>query len=294
MLEFEIDRYGKFARFTNIADLLELAALKGRRVSKAKVAGWLDNLDIGPTKDLFLDDTEFDHTEAAELVFDILREREELLGSRYPFTLEGNDFQCPSRTACPYLDVLGITVAHAHRVQTECQPADLFENIVTEALIAKGWKAARVGEGRVRFATTLAEAGKTIGLSTYPNAAVHSRAANDEGVDVVARLPMFEDQHNEHLVLLGQATIEKSTGWGKKASEVSTKRWKKYLGTELEPVRFFAVPHHIEHREFRRLLEGIDCLILDRLRLVQMLDTLPSNIRAVWRKVAREPVEVWQ
>lgn len=294
MLQFEVDRYGKFARFTNIADILEMAARKGRRVNKSKVEAWLKDLGVTAKRDLLLEEGQLSMTEAVDLVFDVLDERSSILGNLYPFSTSRGVLSCLRRAPCTYYDILGLTLAHAHRIATKHAPTDLFEKVVEAALEETGWKAAQVGEGRTTFRTTLAKAGSAIGVATSPDAAVHSRAANDEGADVIARLPMFRDERDTHFLVVGQATIEKSTGWEKKANEVKPRRWRKYLGSELEPVRFFAVPHHVESLSFAKVVEGTECIVLDRLRLAQMLRSPPKGTRTIWNAVAREPVEVWQ
>jgi hypothetical protein len=292
LLQFDIDRYGQFARLTNVADLLELGLLQGRAVSKARVADWLDDLDLRAQFDLLSEKTPATMQEVADFVFELLAERSACLEDAYPFSVVGNSLKFRGPQQCMYLDFLGLTVAHAYEL-LQGVPA-LFEEVVAEAFRTSGWKAYRLGANRTKFAQALEAAGNAIGIKTFPSAAVHSRAANDEGADVLARLPLFRDDRDGQLLIVGQATLEKSSGWEKKVSEVKPNRWRKYLGTELDPIRVFATPYHVELRKLARLLEGESTIALDRLRLVQMLRTPNQNARSIWTNVASQSVELWQ
>lgn len=295
MLQMDIDRYGQYARLSNVADLLELGAVSGRRsISPARVADWLDDLDLRAQFDLLHGDTPATSAEVADFVFEHLSERARALGKHYPFSLTNSTLRSLTSANCPYFELLGLTVAHAHDLSNaRTTGPNIFEELVTEALTASGWKAHWFGANRGKFDASLRSAGITVGLKTFPDAAVRSRASNDEGVDVIAKLPMFHDERDGNLIVLAQATLEKSSGWEKKASQVKPNRWKKYLRTDLSPIRVFATPYHVEELKLRKMMEADACIVFDRLRLAQMTRPARKDLGKLWGAVKKQKVELW-
>lgn len=289
-----IDAYGRYARASNLADYLELLALQGAQLSRSALAdlvsdrSWIAKLDelfegghLEPRGD-FEEPIEGEDEGTGEnpgatqagRVFDVLDERSELLGDLYPFVVEDDlrvqeGFDEPRSS--PYVGLLAITLAHAHKVETEYDPKQVLEDVVVAALLARGLEAVNVGaigrEGH-GFRETVRRSGVALGLQPTPEVAVTLTHAKEEGVDALAHLP-WKDGRVGAWVFLGQATCGRSDGWSAKMSEPKPETWKLMLNSGVLPLAFLAVPHHVEPIHWAKLVQDHKNLVLDRIRLTR-------------------------
>lgn len=99
---------------------------------------------------------------------------------------------------------------------------------------------------------------------------------SDAGVDVVAWW-RFADDRAGAPVLLAQCTVQ--IEWGEKAKDISVELWKKWIDFETVPPQTalvipFAVSRSLEQWANRTITAGV---IIDRLRLLELLDELPDE-----------------
>jgi hypothetical protein len=289
ILALSPDIYGSYARFSAVADFLELHALKTPRryVRAPDLERRLDtdsirlNTPLGPSPT--------DPGQAAGIVFSILEERARILSAGYPFTVSLRDgLRARSSSVGVYRVLLALTAAHAYSIRTT-DPKKLFEYLVARALATLGLRTATTGTSRRRraggFEAVLGAACSAVGLVASPHTGVISSAAQDEKVDTLAHLDLG-DQRRGRWTFIGQATIAESAEWEKKASEPKPKLWRSLITDTHEPAPFLAVPHHVEPRHFENLHERAHAIVLDRLRLALTRITPTPQERRVVAAVA--------
>ena len=288
-----IDAYGRYARASNLADHLELLCLLGKSLSRSGLADLIsDRAWVAKMEELFdvpalemrgeFEDPSEEEAAAtaddpgsvqADRVFNVLGERAELLGGLYPFEIAdelkmraGVD---PRKS--PYVALLAITLAHAHRINVDHDPTRVLEASVVLALACRGLQAvdvaaaARDGDD---FPATVERAAEAVDLRARPATVITMTHANDEGVDTLAHLP-WGDLRIGAWGFLGQATCEKSDGWPAKIREPSQEHWKSMLNLGIIPFAFLAVPHHVEPPQFAKLVGDAGRMVLDRIRLAR-------------------------
>lgn len=284
-----IEAYGTYARRSALADALEVQTFSSSSpsISRAELADYIrdsnwtrllgeqfsfpDEADVGLGE-------EIDASNAAALsVFDVLRERKEILRNRYPFEVSGErvqflDAEGSGRAYCLFL---AVTTLHAYNIATaDLEPRQYFEDLVTTSLARKGLVAGNLGRAR-RGSSGLAEAvyeiGTHCGLSPSPDSAIVRQRAQEEGVDVIAHLK-WGDSRPLHWVFIVQATCGKSDTWYSKLHDASELMWKNLLGLRVLPRAVLAVPHHMQSNTASYLVEkgNGQKLVLDRLRLCEM------------------------
>lgn len=284
-----IEAYGTYARRSALADALEVQAFSSASlsISRAELADYIRDsnwtrllggqFSLSDEEDAGLGE-EIDASNAAALnVFDVLRERKEILGDRYPFAVSGErirrlDVEGSGRAYCLFL---AVTTLHAYHITTVgLDPRHYFEDLVTTSLARKGLVAGNLGRAR-RGSSGLAEAvyevGRHCGLSPSPDSAIVRQRAQEEGVDVIAHLK-WGDSRPLHWVFIVQATCGKSDTWYSKLHDASELMWKNLLGLRFLPRAVLAVPHHMQSDTASYLAEkgNGQKLVLDRLRLCEM------------------------
>ena len=152
------DTYGQYARASLLADYVELLVVLNRQpVRRATVAdfladsSWDMELIQLPQQDLpdeqsgSMSEDIDEARDGASIVFEQMKERSSMLGCRYPFTIadDGGEVLPPSLglnpESSPYVSLLMLTIAQAFdNVESPCQPAKLFEGIVTKVLRSRG------------------------------------------------------------------------------------------------------------------------------------------------------------
>lgn len=314
MIEPRKDAYGAEADTSSLADYLELLALTGRPLKRANLSDFLadtgwpvrsrelyyaagagtagaepheDELESGPGVS--------PADESARRVFDLLSDRETMLGNLYPFVNDGLQLSAvasrdPSHHI--YLALLAITVAHHYDVAAPSAPEDAFEAVVADAMAARGLLTVNMAlEGRrnMDFRDAVRIVGEAIGVLPAPDAAPSKTHANEEGVDIVSHLS-WGDTRPGHWLFIGQATCAKSGEWARKMSEPKPGQWGRLLGSAIGPTAYLAVPHHVESPQMLHLSTGVGRLILDRLRLCRHLPGLRTELEGILEAVLGEPV----
>lgn len=296
-----IDAYGRYARASNLADHLELLCLLDEGLNRNGLAdvisdrAWIAKMeelfDIPkpPPRGEFEDPSEEEAaatadepgTVQADRVFDVLGERAELLGEHYPFEigeeLELRDGVDPRNS--PYVALLAITLAHAHKLEVAHDPTQLLEEAVVTALRLRGLKAvdvAAAGREGGGFPETAKRAAVAVGLQAAPETVITMVNANDEKVDSLAHFP-WGDLRPGAWTFLGQATCGESDTWSKKMAEPSDETWRLMLKVGVAPFAFLAVPHHVELHQLAKMVQDQKRLVLDRLRLARYRDDVTTE-----------------
>ena len=310
----EPDVYGQYARASLLADYVELLVLKEQPVRRAALADFLaDNgrswdLDLIRSAERQVTDEKpgpiSEHIDEAgdraSIVFEQMKERSNVLGCRYPFTItDAGEVLPPSPgsnpKSSPYVSILMLTIAHAFNVHSPHRPEELFEGIVTRVLRSRGLRSTGLAAHRRKrgsFGEVLRIACQEVGLKAAPDAAPRLTHAHDEGVDVLCHLAWEEDLRPGTWGFIGQVTVGKSDSWGRKISEPKPGPWARRTGTWIPPLPFLAVPHHVERPMMEKLASDNDAVVLDRLRLVRWFkDKISAEEQEVIRAVDQEEVE---
>ncbi|WP_127792575.1 hypothetical protein [Agromyces sp. LHK192] len=277
LVEADIDRYGSDARVSALADYVELAALSGYRVTRARLQDLIvDNEWVRrPTRRYLLpDDVEDDPESWADAVFSMLSEREAVLGDLYPFVEQGRALKLKtpgfSRLDSPYLALLAITVVHAWELPCATPAESTLESVVASTLGQLGISAVGIGatDRGTGFVDALAFGGAALALRPMIDPRPRSRSAKDAGVDTLAGVVWRDYRPAGHWLFIGQVTVGKSQSWREKLNQPDAPRWAKFLQEPLHPQVFLAIPHHAQDDHIRDLMAGQRGIIIDRLRLV--------------------------
>jgi hypothetical protein len=314
VIEPRKDAYGAEADTTHLADYLELLAMASRPLKRADLSDFLGDTNwpvrsrelyhaAGPgTPGAEPSEDELGSgagvspaDEAAGRVFDLLTDREAMLGDRYPFANDGVQLRAidplEDRHSL-YLALLAITVAHHYSIAAPAAPEDAFEAVVADAMGARGLLTIDMGHaGRTTsdFRAAVRVAGEAIGVLPSPGAAPSKRHANEEGVDTISNLS-WGDTRAGHWLFIGQATCAKSGEWRRKIAEPKPGQWGRLLGSVIRPIAYLAVPHHMETPQMLHLSTGDERLVLDRLRLCRYLSSLGVDQQGILDAVLNESV----
>ncbi|GGO72164.1 hypothetical protein [Nocardioides deserti] len=310
----DLEAYGRYARSSAIADWLELAALKGRRVTRAQLEdlfhdyGWTTKK---PQQFITVED-DFDEEDSngssgadyysdvpelwSESIHSILLERADALGDAWPFTLRGNWEIVASRRPqpTPYLLLLALAVAHSRGLRTSEEPTALVEGTVARALSNKGWLVTSMGTSDRNgdsFQENLANVGDALGLPVQDPAFPAKRYAKDAGVDTLTFVGWPDKRLAGQWLSVGQVTIAKSERWQIKLLEPRPDHWAAYFLQNVHPVRFLAVPHHVERPHVNYLVGASTGVLVDRLRLCQDLTHINESERQFLTEVLSFPVD---
>ena len=296
-ISLHIDAYGLEARESALADLVEWQALQDQPMTQAELADYVRDCDWarysadpfsrtgegGSTQADPLDDDETAGSDWAQRAFDLISERIQVLGDRYPFSLKNGrlGFVGPGDWRSPYLALLAITTSHALALGVEVDPKQLFEEVVAATIKSRGFLATELGRVRREkgdFGEALEQCCTEVHLRATPEAASFKKAAHDEGVDVVGHL-WWGDHRPGRWVFLGQVTCGKSNTWRSKSTEPGVGQWRGLLGMHVNPHVFLAVPHHVPERTAEYLAQKHeDGMLLDRLRIcVCKVSLLPEE-----------------
>lgn len=298
MIEADLDRYGSLVRSSCLADYLEVVALKGQSCTFAQLEDIV--LDRWPMRGhkIVLPYEELDDIEScAEGTQQCIIERSDILGDKYPFTIEGHQISLRKEFEIyksPYLALLGVTVVHAFELEPNLRVDQLLEALVVSALEELGLTVANVGEisrsqGR-DFTRTLEQLSATVGIAMNPNAAVRRIYANDAGIDVLAHVN-WNDRRSGRWSLIGQVTCGSSDTWNQKIAEPSPSTWQRFMTETAAPFVFLAVPHHVEHRAFREITERNSNTLIDRTRLASFMTKVPADAIQVLNAVLDASVQ---
>jgi hypothetical protein len=293
-LSFAPEIYGRYARFSAVADFMELCALSKNnqyvRVSDLERAldkeGIKLSSPLGPRAQ--------DAQQSASIVFGLLQERSRILCDLYPFKADRQEgLIAHDESVGIYRLMLALSTAHAYSVDN-CDARRMFEQVVPRSIQMLGLRSTTTGTSRRRsgggFSAMLESACSDVGLEASVDGLTISEGAKDEKVDTLAHLD-FGDGRCGKWTFIGQSTVAESGEWEEKASEPKTKLWRPLISETHEPSSFLAVPHHVELSHLRNLHERCDAVVLDRLRLSRAGITLTQEEHDVVNAVAAYPVE---
>ena len=267
VIEPNIDRYGKYARSSALADYLELAALAGKRITRDRLEDLIEENEWArrPKRQYYTPNQEPDPAAWSDSVFSVVADRRAALVDRYPFEERGRAVRVVDaaldRGASEYLAVLAITVVHAWGLPAPVDPEEVLEELVAGVLENLGLAVSRMGtldREAGGFRETLKAGGTALGLRPSPDPRPVSRRAKDAGVDTLGGVVWRDGRRAGQWLFLGQATVAQSHEWERKLSEPQPPRWARYLQEPLLPQAFLAVPHHVEddHMDDLLLPEG--------------------------------------
>ena len=309
-LEPNIDAYGTHARVSALADFVELLALHGQSKPRGTLSDEINDWQWGTKLEEQYDNDEESARDtgegegiadtpedAAERIVSLLEQRKAVLDDRYPFTIDeaNGSLTLIGSEQCPYLVLLGITLAHAFRIEVDPKPHVVFEDTVVSALTNVGHHSVNFSRLRRRhsnFANALKEVGALLNLEVLPLAARTKKAAQDAGVDVIAHVRdgYTNGEHWSSWTLLGQVTCGQSDTWASKLGEVKAKAWAKRLVSEVLPLPFLAIPHHADPEHLFELVEADGKMVLDRLRLTLMLNEVSDDEETILAAVRSAPI----
>lgn len=276
-IEPNIDAYGRRARASALADFVEAAALAGLRITRAALEDLVSENEwvSRPTRQSWtVGDPREDPATWAEATFELLAERETLLGSHYPFSQSGQALVVTSKSFDPrqsgYVSLLAVTMVHAWSIPTGVSPEAALEAIVVAVLRMRGMSAVGIGatERQSGFVAALQSGAAALGLRASDDPRPRSRWAKDAGVDTLAGVVWGDGRQAGEWIMIGQATVGSSNAWRAKLLEPDPAIWAKYLNEPLFPQAFLAVPHHAEQEALSDLTASQRGLVLDRLRLI--------------------------
>ncbi|WP_419838407.1 hypothetical protein [Candidatus Poriferisodalis sp.] len=318
MINFNIEWYGRYARPGALCDYLELLAWAGHTFSVEEVADFVrdseytgllrdqisSDFDHGTT-DRDAPDTDPDLSESVDASADVVNnavaefyERREILQDGYPYIVGPPSRSIIARgekqTHCPYDSLLTLSVAHATKARiTGVELSALFEQIVEACFESFGIRTALLNNGANDYPSRVQQAARHVGLSVNVANASYRQRAIDDGTDLISNFwPL--DVRPGGVQLIGQATCAKSDEWHNKMTEAKPAHWSKMMGTGPEPIRYLAVPHHVDSRYRRLLLEREnDTDIVDRLRLALPERDLLADESRVCDYVCSQQVETF-
>ena len=275
-IEPDIEAYGKFARASALADYAELLSLKGQNVTREQLSNYADDIGWRADELIRCPGEASSSDDIGEQIFEVLREREDLLKDSYPFEVESGRLRAVERAEeTAYVGLLSLLTAHAYGVDLKVPAHQTFELSVAEALSGRPLRVSALAAIRKTsggFEDALKHACREVGLQATPCAAAIRTHAQDEGVDHLCHLD-WNDNRSGTWAFIGQATCTKSEHWQAKMGEPKRDRWRGLLSTIVRPLRFLSVPHHVDRCMMRYLAEG-DGIVLDRLRLAAFRSSL--------------------
>ncbi len=297
------DCYGRFAQASALADYLELLALHGQALSKARLIDFIaDNEWRIRSRENFTEagriEDEDEPIDAAGRILALLGERADTLGRLYPFEMDstGRLRYKTRKNTTSYLLLLAITMAHAHKFDIGKAPEIFFPEVVAQVYQARGWNAYNFGghaHDDTPFSEALAIAGSNLKLHVDPNAVPLSKSVKDHGVDCIAHYAWCGARQGRWLTIT-QVTCAVSNEWARKLlMDAQPLPWSRLLGEVCLPQVVLAVPHHIEPRHRSYLLSQSNGMrfILDRMSLVPFVPNLGARARDAIKALRLTPIE---
>lgn len=320
-ISFQLDRYGNEARFSHLADLLELEALQSdyrHSISRFDLADFIqDSGFVTSLKTLWrmpenylshpVEESDLNLTAAmpeADRVFSLINERSLILEDGYPFVVQNDCVRLkggsPERIHFSYLELLDLTLSHSYTTDTfdDRNPRDKFEEVCLVAFRHLGYQVAGLMSqtGATNFEKRLAVAATQLGTVTLASELAITRVRQqDAGVDLLAIHGFPRDKRAGRHMWIGQATCGKSDHWEKKRSEPKPKQWGLMSRNTVHPVRALLVPQHADPDHLKALAEGEDSPVFDRLRLCcqSAKEVSIEVLRNVTESFSRFEIESW-
>jgi hypothetical protein len=234
-------------------------------------------------------------------VIAVLHERQKELGDLYPFAVDDVSVVWKKSEIGAYDSLLAITLSHSFDVVPKLAAKTievLFEQVTARCLAGNRWTVHDVGaSGRSakNFESALSSISKAIDWKLHVGATSRAADAQEEGCDTLIMLP-WRDSRPGRVFLIGQATVTKSENWKQKMHEVSPSAWGPRLQRPHypQPIRFLAVPHHVERNTLIMLQEHAEGIVVDRLRLAsgERSSVLSADERTVVEYVRTADIEI--
>jgi len=286
LLDLRTIGWGPASRPTNrrtelFADWIEaqtLVAGVGNSVSKHEIVDRLEGTSLVADSD--------DGWVLVEDAFSVCRNREDQIGTGYPFSVSGNTIKFFDASKIAYVFCLLISLPEQLRSLRTTYPVefrDIFEQLVAEALrfsmprwdiYPTGWSsiAGKAGKGAIVGKIGEWILAKHCDPSVFPN-------ANDAQVDIAAVRP-FGDTRSAFPVMLGQCATG-VTDWKSKACRPNLDRWQKAVQFSNHPTKLFAVPFALDDESFWEATVECSGLVLDRIRICADLPNLPQPLTEI-------------
>ncbi len=260
-----------------IADWLETFSLlnKKKRLSKSSIRRKLHSI-------LPLD------RENMEVILEMtlmeISRRDRIVGSTYPFFIEGNYLQMKEGSNfLSYKFLLFLVSSESLRSESRHTDVELtMDMLVLDALsnyfagnstgVHFGWPTS--GERPPGFPAAIKWLANKMGMKTGKGEKRSKR--RDGGVDVVVWRP-FNDNREGFVTLLAQCTI--AFNWPPKAKDIVLDLWRGYIDFGKDPITCLAIPFVIpkpfeKWDELRRTVH----FVLDRLRLCELLEDVDLSM----------------
>lgn len=275
MLDLPEERFARSVKVHNVclqsaADWIEGSVLfGGAEVSKIDV------------KDSLLENEVYgDQDFAAEFLDDVWLEfsrRARVAGARWPLAAEGNWLrpraewkERPAYTFCLVLSLMLLYRRSLGDVEKDySRQGELFERLVEESLIEKGWNVLRTGWSHtraVRLGDLVQEISDRCGERVIPGGIEiwTEPQANDAGLDVLCLMDFQDDNGGRPLFLFQCAS---GSDWERKRNTPDLNLWRKIVDFSNSPQRGLAIPFSLSQGDFRRCSNSVDGFVLDRFRL---------------------------
>ncbi|MGM0578378.1 MAG: hypothetical protein ACQEXJ_21820 [Myxococcota bacterium] len=305
IIEPDVEAYGSDARASALADVLEVQALTGYSMNKYQLVDYCADANWGRRwADKFSDVGEISAptsptaTEMAEHAIDCVRSRAELLGPKYPFEILRTG-ALDRRTDCSdplaYDLMLAIALAHSYPgVEIGVAPTEFVETVFVRGLCEAGLSAVGLAErrraGGADYLSVVRSACEEIGLDGDASRAPRRTGAHDGGVDILAHLPLGLRRRSA-VAIVAQVTCANSERWGDKFSETRSSMWQAILGNEVSPIPVLALPYHVDHKQLHYLEQGSKGIVLDRLAIAALLNSLTPDEKRVAERLWQISVE---
>lgn len=214
-----------------------------------------------------------------------MKRRATVLGPDYPFEILPHAVRKSSMCeATPYVRLLTLSPNGLFRETMDVRALDRaavdFERITEIALhglAGPGTSAIRFGwpsdVGRpMEFPNAIVWLGEKIGIPLGTGFRPPRR--KDGGVDIVA-WRRFADQKSAFPIYLVQCTIQGNLQ--NKANDIDLRNWSYWLDFSRDPMPILAVPQDLPFNEDWKEV-ALKCLILDRLRIIELLKITQNSV----------------
>ncbi|WP_157516476.1 hypothetical protein [Oerskovia enterophila] len=218
-------------------------------------------------------------------IFELLRDRERALGDRYPFRIDPRyariELATVTKEARAYIFYLCCSSLGTVPKSEMAKLTSLFELLSGKVLAHVLPATAEIdhygtagGRSNSRFSGSAhqrltALAGELRAQVLAPAKDFHPRDSGDNGLDIVAWIPMLDGQKGVAAVFVQCACGRR---WDGKQYEASYARWKEFLHLTSAPINITCIPHY-----FRSVGEewyagsDVSGILIDRLRALRFL-----------------------
>jgi len=272
-----------------VADWVEICAILSEdRVSQTEI------VDILRDDEVYFDQ-EFAY-EFSEQVWRILRGRQKLSASHYPFEVDSDGLAPIAvwKESLPYFFQLYVASLRWVRKYdnfeikpTFAEQGELFEKLAEHAIRHSGWNVIRTGWSKTNI-STVRQLVERVAAHLHDEALVDRIEAwfedktKELGLDLVASRPFVADKRSSIPSMLVQAAS--GANWADKLYTPDVKSWRRVVEFTADPLRAFCIPFALTEVELKRKSRS-GLVMLDRTRLLSNLPQSDS-VLDVWRAEA--------